>query len=120
MNNITIKVKVADLINALESNKAAHLVDYVEAQKGYFESLIKKSSSNLKAAKAANFEYDYNINLAKPILLEKTYDQYIGMFKMTTTEFLDIDSEQYRCFVEDQWQQAIYAKTINSSYSGRF
>jgi hypothetical protein len=118
MINIIVKVKVADLIAALEKNKAQHLLDYEAAKAGYFEKINETLSNALKAAKAEDLAYNYNFSLAVPVLNDKIYDQHIGMFKMAQDEFIEIDSQQYTSFVEDQWHWAVNAKLINSTYSG--
>lgn len=116
---VTIKARPAQLIEALQRNKARHLEDYKAAVVGYWEDLEAKIRQVEQSAADEDIVADHTITLRKPINNEKLYDKYIGMLSMATDEVIEITSEDYGCIVDDNWEWAISAAASNSFYSKR-
>lgn len=118
--NISIKVKPATLITALQKNKSKHLEDYQKAVVVYFEDLEKRIKSLLEKAQEKDIKYQYYLSLPIPINNEKLYDKYIGMFAMAINETIEISSVDYGCIVDDNWDWSVSASTINALYSSKY
>ena len=120
--NLSMKInaKPADLVAALEHNKAAHREEYEKALGTWFEKLGNTLAELLTAAEAREVDRDYADpiwRLTKPVDNTELYDKYIGMFTMATDETIEISSEDYGCVVDDNWDWAVSAKATNSSYA---
>ena len=118
--NIKITVPKAELIKHLKANKEAHIQDFTEAKEEY----LKRVKTHLQDALAnANdgifMKNNFNHNNHQPIDKSKEYDKYIGMLEMAKEDELTIDTEQYECFVNDEWHWIAQSKTISQMYKGR-
>lgn len=118
--DIKVTVKVADIIGSLKKNKEAHVAEYTAAVEAYFVKLGDAINKLRKKAASKDFEANYSLHLAKPVLNEKQYDEYINMLTLSQQETMEIDTHQYRCFFEDQWDWALAAKALNSTYASGF
>ncbi len=117
--SMTVKVRPADLIEALRRNKAEHLEEYAKAVKVYLLDLRHKFSDLMEKAEAGDLTADYDVRLNKPVDNTKLYDKYIGMFTLATDEVIEISTEDYGCVVDDNWSWAVMGKASNSFYSSR-
>ena len=118
MIDLKIHVKVAELLKHLEKNKAAHIKSYESALKVYFKKLNTELAKMTKDAAACKMRKDnYLIHLASPQNKSKEYDRYIKMLKMSVEELVEISTTEYDCFVNDDWEWIVSAKTINTFYN---
>lgn len=113
--HIELKVKIGDLITHIQNNKTKHVEEYKRARQEYFSRLQEKLRD--LTTSAANFlDGNYNINLVPPVDAAKNYDKYIGFLSMSTETEMTISSDDYACFVEDNWTWAQAAKLSNAVY----
>ena len=52
----------------------------------------------------------------KPVNATKEYERAIRMLEMTTRENVELTADEFRNYVEDDWEWSREAKTINSMY----
>jgi hypothetical protein len=132
MNNLIGNIKVEytplTLINALEANKRAHVLEYGKAVEVYESDLAAafneavRLASEARATKSVEPLYaaTAGINkLTKPVNNEKLYDQYITMFKNTASKIVVLSLTEANAIVNDEWDWAVAAKVLNSGYSSR-
>jgi len=117
--SMSVNVRPADLIDALRRNKAAHLEEYARAVKVYLADLRTKFAELTERAEEADLTVDYNVHLIKPVDNTKLYDKYIGMFTLATDDVIEINTEDYGCVVDDNWDWAVAGKASNMFYSSR-
>lgn len=116
--SMKVKVKLSDLISALEKNKQKHLDDYKIACEVYWEEAESELKKLYKEVKAKTAKQIY-LHKNPPINNEKLYDKYIGMFTLTVDETIEITTEDYGCIVDDSWSWAVSASTANAFYSSK-
>lgn len=119
MKALKITVKKGKLIGFLKTNRQKHAEDYEEAVGAYFRKL-KETLATFQAQAGANkFRKDnYHLTLVRPEDRTEDYDRIIGMLEMAEGEDIEIDTEQYDCIVNDQWDWARRAYLSNATYKG--
>lgn len=114
---LTIKVEVGKLINALEVNRAKHLKDYEKAKKGWKKLLLKDLQTL-----TSDLQADKSIDKARLYLKPKPehylgeYDEAIEMLKFSHNESIELDQEQFRAYVKDEWHWKNIWSASTSSY----
>lgn len=133
-----------DLLAKLKENREEHIKQYELAIAGYKEEAIKNLNEAVKRAKKRiqkkhkelkslleNFdpkldEYgDYltltsgeSIQLDKPRLYKDAYDKAIAMFEWEVNETVDLDTAEFVCFVQNQWDWTADFSTVTTKYLG--
>jgi len=106
------KVKVAELLDKIKANREKHIVEYEEAAGGYRESAkieLQKGIERLKKRIAKLGGKDLlrlgcvSFSLAVPENHEKDYDQVITMLEMCVDTEVVIKSDEFACYVMDDW-----------------
>jgi hypothetical protein len=118
--NVKITAKIADILTHLQEHKAEHAIDYHKAVHVYFQDTKTKLTELLGKAEEGNLKVSYSLHMQPPINNERLYDKYIGMFTMHQGDTMEIDSETYGCLVDNAWDWAVQASTVNSLYSSKF
>lgn len=112
-----ITVPVETLLKSLEENLAAHIKDRDEARANYKAKAIEvldKMKAKVEAGEVLDLYKD--IRLTPPVDNEDKYNTAIGMLKMHTEQEVVLDYEDYRNYIEDNWEWARIARTSNSYY----
>lgn len=115
--SMRVKMRPQDLIKALEVNKADHLEEYASAVQDYFAEARRQLNALQRKVRAGDLDGELRFMLVKPVNIEGLYDKYIGMFRMTTDEEIEISAEDYGCIVDNNWDWATSAKATNALYS---
>ncbi len=117
MAEITINVKVAELIAVLQKNKAKHLEAYalavIEYREKAKEALLKKLEDFSDDSKI--YKLDFN-DLPRPRQFSKTYDDMIGMLEFHTGEELPLTASQYKNYIQDEWNWSSSFDSTNAPY----
>jgi hypothetical protein len=105
--HVTVTVKVADLLEILKENLETHKEEFEEAFAGYEAACIKKLrkrasqiAQNRTKQKASNW---MDFNMAVPKSYASCYEQLIQMFEMATEEEIKVSGDQFRQWVQDDW-----------------
>jgi hypothetical protein len=106
-------------LDALTENKKKHLETYAIALEEYFKDVLIELKKMETAANEKDLQYNYSVNLQKPVNNEKKYDKYIKMFSMTTDSEIVLAVNDFNAIVQDSWSWAMAAFNINSYYSGK-
>jgi len=101
-NELTINVRVSELIIKVEENKKRHVQLYNEAIIGYRKNIIEAFSKKLNDAKDGK-DVDHHISLSRPVSREKEYDCLLGMLNMTLDKTMVLTTQQFMQYVNDQW-----------------
>lgn len=122
---IFIDVKVQDVIDALTNHRSAHIAEFEEAYQEYWTQLEEEMTyrwndllegiQDRSAESASIFS-----ELKKPINKTQDYDNQINMFEHTLRagkEVIELSQQQFNQIVNDQFDWAISAKFLNSSYT---
>lgn len=127
----TVKVKKGELLEKVEANLVSHVKEYEEAVEGYKEEATKlvrdrKKEVNKELDKlverisAGSFDLCLPVNLAFPLKTPtshaKDYKQVIEMLKMSVEEEINLSSDEFACYVMDDWNWKQDFVTTNMAY----
>jgi hypothetical protein len=120
INGRMMKYKKADVLKALKKNRSEHAKIVHEAQSGYREraiELTKKLLDDLKAGKSVSLV----INLPLPVNHLDEFDQVIRMLELSKGNEVDLDGNEFRCFMLNKWgwQHQFLASNVMYSETAR-
>ena len=100
-----IKVKKENLLQALKKNRETHISEYNEVHDEYQKDTIKALQKVLREAKKAqkNQKIDVQVHTSAPVSQEKDYDIAIGMLEFSVDETFEINQQEYKQFVLNEW-----------------
>ena len=96
-------VKKATLLAALKKNREGHREVFLKAQEGFRRLCIEHLDKMIADAKAGK-KFATSIGLEAPQDHTREYDINIQMLEMSEDEKLVISEEQFRHFVQDDWE----------------
>ena len=97
-----VTVKKETLLAALKKNRDGHRKVFLKAQEGFRRLCIEHLDKMLASAKAGK-AFATSIGLIAPQDHTKEYDVNIQMLEMSEDKKLVISEEQFRHFVQDDW-----------------
>ena len=122
------KVKTADLLVAVRENMTKHIEAYKEACAGYCADALKgiedmknaldSQIEGLSKGVVAKIEVSYP-RLPVPESHEKDYTQVIRMLEMSVDETTTLKSDEFACYVMDDWGWKESFMNTNSMYAGK-
>jgi len=98
-----MKFKVEDVLKKVKDNRDNHRVIYEDAMIGYKNQVINALTERLDNAVNGK-KVDLYIRLEQPEDHTDDYITVIEMLEMTTDEVIDLNDDQFRCFIQDQWE----------------
>ena len=113
-----ITMKVSDLLEALKKNREIHAAEFEEAKAAFIERMESDLKLALKKTKTGNFDEIKNIRLYPKVLENhvREYDEAIQMLQYTTTDIVEIDSETFRAYVNNEWAWSDTFKNVLNTY----
>lgn len=113
---MNVTVDKAELLAVLRKNLEEHKKMFDEARAGYIEAAIKRLDAKLGKLKAGHIT-SLHFDLYVPTDHSGDYETIIGMLEMSQDDTIALSFEQYRMYVEDDWQWARNWLVSNSGYS---
>jgi hypothetical protein len=98
-----VTVKKETLLAALKKNREGHRSVFLKAQEGFRRLCVKRLDEMLANAREGKV-FAMSIGLQAPQDHTKEYDVNIQMLEMSEDEKLVISEEQFRHFVQDDWE----------------
>ena len=122
MDEVLIQKK--RLLEKLKQNRDEHKEIYETALEGWKEEVIKGLEDALVKAKKGE-EYITQLDLTKPVHHLKEYDEIIDRVEWHEKDLIELDIQEFNCFVRDKWdwshwflkQATSYSSTSSSSSS---
>lgn len=111
-----IVVTKTKLIEIMKANREKHHDIVVEAQAGFRQKFIERLDEMLALAKDGK-RIDINVGLAMPQDHTDEYDTVIGMLELDINETVELDYQQYKQWVQDEWGWQRQFTTTNAFYS---
>lgn len=139
-----VKVNRLDLLEKIRTNREKHILEYKEAVANYKRLAINEIARRTKSAKMEITETaglviakvermtkddiqqgpgdvitllkTIQFNLRVPISHEKDYNQVISMLEMSVDEQLSVRSDEFACYVMDDWEWKQDFMQMSSSY----
>lgn len=101
----TVKVLKTKLAEILKANRADHRDIFLKAQEGYREAVIQLLDEELKSARTGkDVQIVRFISIVQPEDHTKDYDRVLAMLDVSVDETIEITAEEFRNFVQDEWQ----------------
>jgi hypothetical protein len=114
---LAIEASVATLMKTLADNRDQHFRDYEKAKKGWRKLLAKQLTGLLADLEAGKSIEGSRLHLeAKPTHYLKEYDEALDMLKYATNTVIELNQEQFRAYVNDEWSWKTHWEASNSSY----
>ena len=113
-----IVVKKAKLLEILKKNKEEHREIFVEALEGYKKKVIDLLESRLAAIKSG-LKVNLYFQVTEPVDQTKDYERAIGMLEMSLEDEVELNEQDYKCYVMDDWTWKHQFLTSNPFYSGK-
>lgn len=123
MREVTVQKK--ELLEKVIANREVHIREYQEACDGYRTKALtkidevfgdlKKKIEDLKDGQTIAL-MSVSFGLDVPVSHEKDYDQVIQMLKMSTEETIKLSSDEFACYVMDDWDWKQTFITSNARY----
>jgi hypothetical protein len=132
MLDVKTKFKTVDIISQLHEHRKNHIKEYENAMEVYrekvlgFTQLLIGAATNFSIEVKEGKDIDYNevskkwFNLTQlkvPVDSREMYDQLITLFASSDEETIEMSLQDANSIINDEWDWAISAKTINSTYS---
>jgi hypothetical protein len=114
-----VRVNKSELIAKLKENCQIHIQEFEELKTDYMTVLDKRLKEIQKDVKAGNFNVSVHINAAKPTSYESDYREVIGMLEMSVDDIFEIDQEEYRQYVLNNWSWSRSFAVTKAAY-GKF
>ena len=123
-----VKVKRDELLVKVRDNRVKHVAEYEEAVSGYKQAAVeaidrameqlKGRVKNLRAGEVLALDA-VMFNLAVPRNHAKDYDQVIMMLEMSVDEHLTIKSDEFACYVMDDWAWKQDFLQVSNTYTNK-
>lgn len=111
-----IKVKKSDLIERIQANKEQHTKDFKAAKAAYKKEALRQLEE-LKR-KVEEGALDIRLNLVSPQDVAEKYDQKAEMFQWEVADEVELTQDEFKDYVQDDFDFARTAKFANMSYTG--
>lgn len=117
--NVQMKttVKVSDLLARLIENREKHAKIVEEANAGYLVAASKKAMDAVEAFRAGKVDSLQNYVLRVPEDYTSAYDSCIEMLRWSQEETITLAADEFRQFVQDQWDWKDGFIAGNAAYS---
>ena len=113
----TVLVKKEVLLRKLIENKKIHIKEYNDTMIGWVETAIKQLKDKIETLEKDPSDADLYFNLSKPKSYEKNYDVAIGMLEMEVSNNVQINSEEFQKYVNDEWDWTESFKHMSTIYN---
>ena len=118
--NVQMKTTVSrlDMLKTLRENRDKHAEIVKEAQAGYLTAAAKaveKCRASLAEGKVVSLN---KFALSVPVDYRSAYDTVITMLEWSKDENITLAADEFRQFVQDQWDWKDGFLTSNAAYSG--
>lgn len=110
----TIKTTKSELLSKIMANRVKHIADYKEAVADYKVLVMERAQKvTAEILKEANEIHDGEMkqlsavtfhDLQPPKNHTKSYDQVIMMLEMSIETELEVRSDEFACYVMDDWE----------------
>jgi hypothetical protein len=117
-SDMKIKVERTRLLETLKGNLEIHLSEYEEAMSGFREQVADKLREELKKAEAGDIpKSGFSLALTAPVCYEDAYRTIITMMEFNVEEHVELDAEQSRNYLMDEWDWKRSFKRDHAAYS---
>jgi hypothetical protein len=112
-----VKIKRGELLKALRENLSGHRKIFEEALDGYKRAVIDELERNLQLARDGK-RFPSVVRIPEPKDHTKEYESIIRAVEMSVDDEIELEWNQFECYVMDNWSWKHSFLISNASYSG--
>lgn len=116
LRGMKIKAKKDEVLVSLRTNRENHAQVVKEAREGFIKEAQRALEAKLGQIREGKI-VSLAIGLKPPQDHTKAYDTIIKMLELSTEELIELDADQVRHFVNDDWEWKEQFLATNSAYS---
>lgn len=114
-NDMKVKVDRKSLIIQLNENKGKHIRQYKDAYAGFKKSIETELEQKLEAIRGGHsFKLEFENH--KPESHENDYDDIIGMLELSVDDNVELNYQQYKQYINDEWDWKRHWQASNAVY----
>lgn len=111
-----VKIKRDLLLERVQANRKKHRDLFLAAQEGFKKEVIRRLEESLKDAQAGK-RFNAFWQLPEPIDQTADYDRVIEMLIMSIEDTVTLSSQEFDCYVMDNWTWKQNVTVRNMSYT---
>ena len=112
-----VTVKRLELLEKVKANKEAHRELFFKAQEGFKKAVLEGLEKSLEDARSGK-RFNNFWQLLEPIDQTAEYNRTIAMLEMSVDDTITLTSQEFDCYVMDNWNWKHNVTVRNSSYLG--
>jgi hypothetical protein len=112
-----VNVKRTELLDKVKANREAHRGLFLKAQEGFKKAVLEALEKSLDDARSGK-KFNNFWSLPEPIDQTSDYDRVIAMLEMSVDDIIVLTSQEFDCYVMDNWTWKQNVTVRNSSYLG--
>jgi len=113
--NRKINVNKDNLIKQIKENKEKHIEEFKKAVDAYKEEAEKQLMKELARLNTVG-ALDIKLDLITPVNNAENYDKILQMFEWEENEVVELQQDEFREYVQDEFDFAVTARMSNSMY----
>ncbi len=118
VGDITADYSRAEVLEAMTTNRDAHVSDYGKARELYAKEKLKRARVYLRKLKEDPFAVPrHEFDLVTPVDAKEAYDKIITALAKMQGDSIKLSLDQANCVFNDDWDFARTAKMSISNYS---
>lgn len=113
-----IRIEKNALLERLNANRAKHIEEYNEAVAGW-KIKLKERVEEIYRNVVTDGDYDSKVDiyLPKPMSYEDDYTTALEKLNLSVDDVFELDDNEFKCFIMDQWKWKQSFTATNASYS---
>lgn len=111
-----VNVKRLELLEKVKINREAHRGLFLKAQEGFKKAVLEALEKSLDDARSGK-RFNNFWQLPEPIDQTAEYDRTIAMLEMSVDETITLTSQEFDCYVMDNWNWKQNVTLRNMSYT---
>jgi hypothetical protein len=111
-----VNVKRTELLDKVKANREAHRGLFLKAQEGFKKAVLEALEKSLADARSGK-KFNNFWSMPEPIDQTADYDRAIAMLEMSVDDIIVLTSQEFDCYVMDNWTWKQNVILRNSSYA---
>jgi hypothetical protein len=119
IHGFKISMEVNKLLGLLKDNREKHTKEFTEAvtaYRGKVTKALRKRADDIERGAKTDPSKFLNFNLPSPKSYTDDYTEVIDMLEMCEDDLVELDHEQFKNWVKDDWNWKDRFLALNSSY----
>ncbi len=108
-----VRINRSEFIARVEANREGHRAAFEQALDGYRDRVIRELERRVRHIREGR-DFDLHFRLPEPKDHTDDYDRILTMARMSVDDVIELEADDFACFVLDQWSwQRNFAETTS-------